>query len=108
MVPSMLLQPLVENAIRHGIEGRMSGGTILVSASCVENQIQIRIADDGIGLPRNWQLENSSGVGVRVTRERLEALYPELDEQRFSIRPRQSGGTEVVIQIPFHGSVGKA
>jgi two-component sensor histidine kinase len=108
MVPSMLLQPLVENAIRHGIEGRMSGGTILVSASRVEDQLQIRIVDDGVGLPRNWQLESSKGVGVRVTRERLEALYPELDELRFAIRPRQSGGTEVVIQIPFHGSAGKA
>jgi len=107
MVPSMLLQPLVENAIRHGIEERMSGGTILVSAARVESQLQIRIVDDGVGLPRNWQLESSRGVGVRVTRERLEALYPELDEQRFSIRPRQSGGTEVVIQIPFHPSDGK-
>jgi nitrate/nitrite-specific signal transduction histidine kinase len=70
--------------------------------------LQIKIIDDGVGLPRNWQLESSSGVGVRVTRERLEALYPELDELRFAIRPRQSGGTEVVIQIPFHGSAGKA
>jgi LytS/YehU family sensor histidine kinase len=108
MVPSMLLQPLVENAIRHGIEGRMSGGTILVSASRAEDQLQIRIVDDGVGLPRNWQLENSDGVGVRVTRERLEALYPELHGQSFTIRPRQPGGTEVMIHIPFPGSDGKA
>jgi two-component sensor histidine kinase len=104
LVPSMLLQPLVENSIRHGIEKRMSGGTILIAASKVGDRLQIRIADDGLGLPTNWRQESSDGVGVRVTRERLEALYPQLPARCFSISPRQSGGAEVLIDIPLHGT----
>ena len=104
MVPPMLLQPLVENSIRHGIERRMSGGRITVSAAAVGDQLQIHVLDDGVGVPRNWRMENASGLGLRVTRERLEALYPECGENCFTIRRRNSRGTEVAIQIPLHGS----
>ena len=102
MVPSMLLQPLVENAIRHGIERRMSGGTIIISASRVEDFLQVLVLDDGVGLPRNWQPDSSKGIGLRVTRERLEALYPEVGADCFTIRRRKGGGTEVVIHIPWY------
>jgi LytS/YehU family sensor histidine kinase len=102
MVPSMLLQPLIENAIRHGIEGRMSGGSILVSGSKVGDQLQLSVIDDGAGLPRDWQLETSSGHGLRVTLERLRTLYPEVGEQALSIRRREGGGTEVEVRIPLH------
>jgi len=102
MVPPMLLQPLVENAIRHGIERRMSGGAITVSAAAVGDQLQIHVLDNGVGVPRNWRMENASGLGIRVTRERLEALYPECGEDCFTIRRRESGGTEVAIHIPLH------
>jgi len=101
MVPSMLLQPLVENAIRHGIEGRMSGGTIVVTARKTGDHLQIGVLDDGVGLPRNWQPKISAGLGLRVTRERLEALYPEVGEECFAIRRRPRGGTEVAIRIPL-------
>lgn len=102
MVPPMLLQPLVENAIRHGIERRMSGGEITVSAAAVGDQLQIHVLDNGVGIPRNWRMENASGLGIRVTRERLEALYPECGENCFTIRRREAGGTEVAIHIPLH------
>lgn len=102
MVPSMLLQPLIENAIRHGIEGRMSGGSILVFGSKVGDQLQLGVIDDGAGLPRDWQLETSSGHGLRVTLERLRTLYPEVGEQALSIRRREGGGTEVEVRIPLH------
>jgi len=102
MVPSMLLQPLVENAIRHGIERRMSGGTILIAASRTEDLLQVQVLDDGVGLPRNWQPDSSTGVGLRVTRERLEALYPEVGADCFTIRRRKGGGTEVIIHIPWY------
>lgn len=102
MVPPMLLQPLVENAIRHGIERRMSGGAITVSAAAVGDQLQIHLLDNGVGIPRNWRMENASGLGIRVTRERLEALYPECGEDCFTIRRRETGGTEVAIHIPLH------
>jgi len=106
-VPPMLLQPLVENAIRHGIERRVSGGTITISAAKIGDQLHIHVLDNGVGLPRNWQMEKSPGLGVRVTRERLEALYPECGEDCFTIRRRKSGGTEVAIQIPLHSNEGE-
>lgn len=100
MVPSMLLQPLVENAIRHGIEGRLSGGKIMITARRAGDHLQIRVLDDGVGLPPNWLMEASTGLGVHVARERLAALYPDLGEQGFAIRPRDGGGTEVAITVP--------
>lgn len=102
MVPPMLLQPLVENAIRHGIERRMSGGTITISAAAVGDQLHIHVLDDGVGVPRNWRMENATGLGIRVTRERLEALYPQCGGDCFTIRRRSAGGTEVAIVIPLH------
>jgi two-component sensor histidine kinase len=104
MVPPMLLQPLVENAIRHGIERRVSGGAIIISAAAVGNQLQIHVLDNGVGVPRNWRMENARGLGLKVTRERLEALYPECGEDCFTIRRREAGGTEVAIHIPLHSS----
>ena len=107
MVPPMLLQPLVENAIRHGIERRMSGGMITISAAAVGDQLQIHVLDNGVGVPRNWRMENATGLGIRVTRERLEALYPECGEDCFAIRRRETGGTDVTIIIPLHGGEGE-
>jgi sensor histidine kinase YesM len=101
MVPSMLLQPLVENAIRHGLEGRLSGGAIDILARRTAGQLQIRVLDDGVGLPANWRKETSTGLGIRVTCERLAALYPDLGEQALMIQPRPGGGTEVAICLPL-------
>lgn len=101
MVPSMLLQPLVENAIRHGLEGRLSGGAIDILARRTAGQLQIQVLDDGVGLPANWRKESSAGLGIRVTGERLAALYPDLGEQALTIQPRPGGGTEVAICIPL-------
>lgn len=102
MVPSLLLQPLVENAIRHGIERRMSGGTIAISARLANDRLQIDVQDDGVGLPPDWRIETSSGLGLRVTRERLEMLYSEAGAHHFNVSPRQGVGTHVAIQIPLH------
>jgi signal transduction histidine kinase len=102
MVPSMLLQPLVENAIRHGIEGRLSGGMVALSARRSAGFLQIEIVDDGIGLPRNWRMDACAGLGVRVTRERLEALYSNAGGNDFTICRRKGGGTKVAIRIPLH------
>ncbi|MBY8827408.1 sensor histidine kinase [Hephaestia mangrovi] len=104
LVPSMLLQPLVENAIRHGIDGRISGGTIVIAASPSSDYLDIRVLDDGVGLPHDWRLDDSTGIGVRVTRERLAALYPESAEYCLTIGRRATGGTEVAIRIPLHRS----
>lgn len=102
LVPSMFLQPLVENAIRHGLEGRLSGGEILVSAEHVGAELQVKVLDNGVGLPPQWGIETSRGVGIRVTRERLQALYSEPGGYDFSVSRRKGAGTEVAIRLPLH------
>jgi two-component system, LytTR family, sensor kinase len=99
-IPSLLLQPLVENAIRHGIAGRVTGGKIIVSARRVGSKVDIRVVDDGVGLPPNWQMETSQGLGLSVTRERLLAMYP-AGECDFAVRPHADGGTEAKISLPL-------
>ncbi len=100
LVPCLIVQPLVENAIRHGISPRASGGAVTVTAAQGPNQVEIRVADDGVGLPPGWTLDTSSGMGLSVTRERILGLHPD-GKSRFSVRPRAAGGTEVEISLPL-------
>jgi LytS/YehU family sensor histidine kinase len=100
LVPCLIVQPLVENAIRHGISRRASGGTVTVTAQHGPGPLEIRIADDGVGLPTGWTLETSSGMGLSVTRERILGLHPD-GNSSFSVRPRSGGGTEVEISLPL-------
>lgn len=102
-VPSLFIQPLVENAIRHGISRRASGGTVTVTAAAANGRLKIRVLDDGVGLPEGWTLANSSGLGLSVTRERIAGLYPS-GQSRFTVRPRGEGGTEVEILLPLRTS----
>jgi LytS/YehU family sensor histidine kinase len=99
-VPSLFLQPLVENAIRHGISHRASGGTVNVTAEPVNGKLAIRVADDGAGLPPGWSLEKSTGLGLSVTRERIAGLYP-AEQGSFAIKGREEGGTLVEIVLPL-------
>jgi len=99
-VPCLFVQPLVENAVRHGISRRASGGTVIVSANRVGNRLDIRVLDDGVGLPAGWTLETSGGLGLSVTRQRLAGLYPDGDTC-FAVNRRASGGTEVEISLPL-------
>jgi two-component system LytT family sensor kinase len=99
MVPSLFIQPLVENAIRHGISKRARGGTILLQAKRNDSQLQIQVLDDGVGLPPGWSFDTHKGVGLSVTRERLSGLYPNLN--RFEVRRRGQDGTEVCLSLPL-------
>ena len=99
-VPSLMLQPLVENAIRHGISRRGVGGTVTVTANADDTRLSIRVLDDGVGLPDGWTLETSEGLGLSVTRERIAGLYPN-GNSSFAVRPRDGGGTAVEIELPL-------
>jgi len=99
LIPCLIVQPLVENAIRHGISRRASGGTVTVIAEPGSDEVKIRVVDDGVGLPPGWTLETSSGMGLSVTRERITGLHRD-GNSRFSVRPRIGGGTEVEISLP--------
>jgi two-component system, LytTR family, sensor kinase len=106
LVPSLFLQPLVENAIRHGVSRRASGGTVDISAVRVDGRVKIRVADDGMGLPAGWDLQKSAGLGLSATRERIAGIYPDA-RSRFEIRNREGGGTEVEVDIPYRVADGE-
>lgn len=99
-VPSLILQPLVENAIRHGISKRATGGEVRVTAEAREGKLLIRVVDDGVGLPPGWTVEKSAGLGLSVTRERIAGLYPN-GTSRFAISSQEEGGTAVEIELPL-------
>lgn len=100
LVPNLFLQPLVENAIRHGISKRSSGGVITILARSVEDRLDIEILDDGIGLPPGWSEENATGVGLSSTRQRIIALNPP-GSATFALHRREEGGTAVEISFPL-------
>lgn len=100
LVPCMLLQPIVENAIRHGLGKRMAGGHVIVSVLVNNEYLEIRIIDDGVGLPSGYDPENAKGLGVRATRERLTGLYPEI-ACPFDIRNCAESGVEVTMRMPL-------
>ena len=99
-VPSMFIQPLVENAIRHGISRRASGGTIVIRAKPLGERLEIRVQDDGVGLPLGWRLEEAEGLGLSITRQRIAGLHPN-GTSRFAVRSRAEGGTEVEVSLPL-------
>lgn len=99
-VPALVVQPLVENAIRHGISRRAAGGTVTVQAAREDGRLAIRVLDDGVGLPPSWSLENSAGLGLSITRERIAGLHPNGDS-RFEVHNRAEGGTAAEISLPL-------
>jgi two-component system, LytTR family, sensor kinase len=99
-VPSMFIQPLVENAIRHGISRRAAGGTVTVHAAAKDGRLEIRVLDDGVGLPRGWTLESSEGLGLSITRQRIEGLHPN-GASSFVVKNREEGGAAVEVVLPL-------
>ena len=100
LVPNMLLQPLVENSVLHGIAQRHHGGRIEVRAERVDGSLVITILDDGPGIPDDWDERDSLGVGLSNTRSRLRRLYGAA--QRMEISNRTEGGLRLALTIPFH------
>jgi two-component system, LytTR family, sensor kinase len=96
-VPSFLLQPLVENAISHGIAPRRGVGHIDVEATCDAGRLRLFVRDDGIGLPP--ESERRERVGLGSTRARLAAMFP--DKSTLELSPVEPRGTLVSITVPF-------
>lgn len=98
-IPGMLLQPLVENSIRHGIANKVDGGTITLRAQRNGARLTIEVEDDGVGMPEAEQTSASgNGIGVSNVRERLQVLYNHDFTMRIESEPGR--GTRVVIGIP--------
>lgn len=97
-VPSLFLQPLVENAIRHGMSHRASGGTIAIKAARVGGVLDITVRDDGAGLAP--ERPGTAGLGLRLTRERLAGFHP-AGATRLTIGNHPDGGVVVALRLPL-------
>jgi len=104
LVPDLILQPLVENAIKHGISKRETPGTVRIKARRTGPYLRMTVEDDGDGTSSTFQgdgmPDTSNGIGLQNVRERLERLYG--DTHRISLRPSPEGGLAAQVWIPFH------
>jgi two-component system, LytTR family, sensor kinase len=99
VIPTMILQPIVENAIRHGIAHKIEGGTITLRASRKAQRLIIQVQDDGAGIPEGKRDEiYASGIGISNVNERLRVLFDDQFSLRVESRPGQ--GTSVSVDIP--------
>jgi two-component system LytT family sensor kinase len=101
LVPSILLQPLIENSIKHGLEPRIHGGTITLRSRLEGDRISIEVADDGVGMntqPASALRRQGAGIGMKNVQERLEVLYG--NQARFNVVSNPGRGTLVSIEIP--------
>jgi two-component system LytT family sensor kinase len=102
-VPSMILQPLIENSIKHGLEPRISGGTITLRSRLIQGKLLIEVEDDGVGIaPGRFHssgvLRQGTGIGMNNVRERLEVLFG--DAAKFDVTSRPGRGTLISMEMP--------
>jgi two-component system LytT family sensor kinase len=101
LVPSILLQPLIENSIKHGLEPRIHGGTVTLRSRLEGDRVRIEVADDGVGMgnrPVSALYRSGGGIGLKNVQERLEVLYG--DQASFSVVSNPGRGTLISIEIP--------
>ena len=100
-MPSILLQPLIENSIKHGLEPRIHGGTVTLRSRLEGDRVSIEVADDGVGMtggrPRSLR-RTGAGIGMKNVQERLEVLYG--NQAQFNVVSNPGRGTLVSIEIP--------
>ena len=99
LVPWLVLQPLVENAVHYAVEPRVAGGSILIRARRQGGELELLVEDDGPGLDRNGSPTKPTGIGIANTKARLERLYG--DAHSFRLEPASSGGLAARIVLPF-------
>jgi two-component system, LytTR family, sensor kinase len=97
-VPSLILQPMVENAVKHGIAKRVQGGAIRISAVRCQGRLTLSVYNDGPRLPIDGE-KIRTGIGISNMRTRLHTLYG--DAFDFTLRNQDPGGVEVSVSVPF-------
>ena len=105
MVPHLVLQPLVENAVEHGIARDPGAGRIWIRAQRENGTCTLTVADDGPGLDGGSDAAVREGVGLSNTRRRLSQLYGA--DATVTLRPRGGRGTDVIIRLPFRAAEGE-
>jgi two-component system LytT family sensor kinase len=103
-VPTFLLQPIVENALRHGLAGVQQRGVLTIQSSREAERLVLTVRDNGVGVAGDVS-PAGFGIGLGATCERLAGLYP--DRHTFVMRALPEGGTEVRITLPFHVAPGE-
>jgi two-component system LytT family sensor kinase len=98
-VPNLILQPLVENAIRYAVAPRATRSTVEIRAARNNGTIQLQVRDDGPGIGETQKATNGQGIGLRNTQDRLDKLYG--PAHSFELSTAESGGLQVTITIPF-------
>lgn len=104
IVPNLILQPLVENAIKHGIACRPNAGRVEINASKRQDRLHLRVYDDGPGLPNGGPATLKEGIGLSNTRARVERLYGAAHQ--FELSNSEGGGLAVSLTIPFRTAGG--
>ncbi len=97
-VPNLILQPLVENAVRHGFAASSAASRIEICAARLDGKLRLEVSDDGRGLPVGWDGE-STGIGIKNTRERLAQLYGAQHE--FEVCNNKNGGVTATLWLPY-------
>jgi LytS/YehU family sensor histidine kinase len=100
LVPNLVLQPIIENAIRHGIETRASPTTVTVRASTGGQALRLSISDDGPGFCGSAAAGGGPGVGISNTRRRLAQLYG--DSASLTVDDASPTGATVIMTLPYH------
>jgi len=103
MVPSMLLQPLVENCLKHGLSPKVEGGSITLRSRLIKSRLIIEVEDDGVGMAASHLLEQpdafgSGGIGMANVVERLKVLYG--DSAKMMIESQEGVGTQIRLRLP--------
>ena len=99
LIPSMLLQPLVENCVKHGLGNKVEGGTIRIETRLAGDRVHIRVEDDGVGIPEHKLARMlESGIGVSNVSERLKVLFGA--NHRMWIDSQPGNGTRIAIEFP--------
>ena len=115
VVPGMLLQPLIENSIKHGLEPRIGGGTVTLRSRITEDgMLLVEVEDDGVGMDPEWDCASpvsglvrpGSGIGIRNVRDRMGVLYGNLAGVEINSRPGR--GTKVTLRMPILGDGAEA
>lgn len=105
-VPTLILQPLLENAVRHGISQKIGGGTVSIEAALAGEDLKITVRDTGVGMAKGVEQSLGSGVGLRNVHDRLVFLYGE--DYAPQIESRPGLGTSIELRVPPDVAVGES
>jgi signal transduction histidine kinase len=98
-VPLLIIQPLVENAVRHGLAPQVREGSLVVRAVRENGRTRIDVEDTGVGLPPGWSLHHTAGTGLRNLASRLAAEFG--DAAALEVTPREGGGVRATVTLPY-------